>query len=39
MKKLFIRSYMNLFGASRLSAWKAWRSMDEGTKLYIISYC
>ena len=36
MKKLFITSYVKLFGATKRQARKAWKSLDEGTRLAVI---
>lgn len=36
MKKLFITSYVRLYGASKRQARKAWKTCDEGTMLAVI---
>ena len=37
MMKLFFKAYKALYGASTLSAWIAWRTLDEGTILDVIN--
>lgn len=36
MKKLFIRSYIALYGASARQARKAWKTLDDGMRIAIV---